>query len=343
MKKTIVSSCFAVATLFAAAPSGAADGDTINAIRSRGAILCGVSTGASVGMSTLDDRGQWRGLEVDFCRALAAALLGDATKAQFVPLEFRNAFASLQSGAVDVLARSATWTFTREVEMRFDFAGIYMYDGQGFMVSRRLGVTSARQLSGASICVTGGSTTELNLADYFRANNMTYRPIVTNSREQNQANLDAGRCDAYTNERGGLAASRTALRSPEDFIILPETISKEPLGPIVRRDDQRFRDIVTWTLRALIAGEEFGLTAANVREMAASSTNPEVQRLLGRTGNFATSMGVNADWAVQAIAAVGNYGEMFERNLGSGSRVNLDRGQNNLWSRGGLMYVPPFR
>jgi general L-amino acid transport system substrate-binding protein len=343
MRKTIASSCIAIMSLLVAGECFAADGDTLNAIRARGALLCGVSTGGSVGMSTLDDRGQWRGLEVDFCRAVSAAVLADASKVQFVPLEFRNAFAALQSGAVDILARSATWTFTREVEMRFEFAGIYMYDGQGFMVSRRLGVTSARQLEGASICVTGGSTTELNLADYFRANHMTYRPIVTNSREQNQANLDAGRCDAYTNERGGLAASRTALRNPDDYVILPETISKEPLGPILRRDDQRFRDVVTWTLRALIAGEELGLTAANVREMAASSANPEVQRLLGRSGDFANDLGVAADWAVQAIAAVGNYGEMFERNLGSGSRVNLDRGQNNLWSNGGLMYVPPFR
>lgn len=343
MKRTIASSCVALLSLLAAVPAPAAEGDTVNAIRSRGALLCGVSTGGSVGMSTLDDRGQWRGLEADFCRAVAATLLGDATKVQFVPLEFRNAFAALQSGAVDMLARTATWTFTREVELRFEFAGIYVYDGQAFMVSRRLGVTSARQLNGASICVTGGSTTELNLADYFRTNNMTYRPVVTNSREQNQANLDAGRCDVYTNERGGLAASRTALRNPDDYIILPETISKEPAGPIVRRDDLRFRDIVAWTLRALIAAEEFGVTAANVRETAGGTTNPEIQRMLGRTGNFATSLGVNADWAVQAIAAVGNYGEIFERNLGAGSRVNLDRGQNNLWSRGGLMYVPPFR
>lgn len=325
------------------ATAHAAEGDTVNAIKQRGMLHCGTSTGTSVGLSTLDDKGNWKGLEIDYCRALAAALLGDATKVKFVPLEFKNAFAALQSGSVDVLARAATWTYTRDTEMRFDFAGIYMYDGQGFLVSKKLGVKSAKDLNGASICVSGGTTTELNLADYFRTNRLRYTPIVANSREQHQANLEAGRCDAYTNERGGLAASRTALKNPDDYVILPEVISKEPLGPIVRQDDPRFKDIAAWTLNVLIAAEEYGITAANVAEALEASTNPEIQRMLGKTGDFGPKLGVANGWAVTVIKAVGNYGEIFERNLGSQSPVKLDRGQNRLWSDGGLLYAPPFR
>jgi general L-amino acid transport system substrate-binding protein len=325
------------------ANSYAAEGDTVNAIKQRGMLSCGTSTGTSVGLSTLDDKGDWKGLEIDYCRALAAALLGDVTKVKFVPLEFKNAFAALQSSSVDVLARAATWTYTRDTEMRFDFAGIYMYDGQGFLVSKKLGVKSAKDLNGASICVSGGTTTELNLADYFRTNRLRYTPIVANSREQHQANLEAGRCDAYTNERGGLAASRTALKNPDDYVILPEVISKEPLGPIVRQEDPRFKDIAAWTLNLLIAAEEHGITAANVAEAVEGSTNPEIQRMLGKTGEFGSKLGLANGWAVTVIKAVGNYGEMFERNLGSQSPVKLDRGQNRLWSDGGLLYAPPFR
>jgi general L-amino acid transport system substrate-binding protein len=335
--------CAAAIAALLAMPAAAQANKTVDAIKERGQVACGVSTGMSTGMSTLDDQGNWEGLEVDFCRALAAALLGDATKVNFVPLEFKVAFASLQSGAVDLLARTGTWTYSRDAELNLDWAGIYIYDGQGFMVAKDLGVTSAKDLDGATICVTGGSTTELTLADYFRTNGMSFTPIVGNGRDQNQQNLEAGRCDVYTNEIGGLASSRTAMANPDDWVLLPEVLSKEPTGPIVRQDDPRFRDIVYWTLAALVAAEEYDVTQANVREMATSSTNPEVKRILGTEGEFGPMLGLAKDWAVTVIEATGNYGEIFDRNLGEGSRVKLARGLNQLWSNGGLLYAPPFR
>lgn len=235
-----VAACAAAIAALLATPAAAAPKETVDAIKKRGTVACGVSTGLSTGMSTLDDQGNWKGFEVDFCSAVAAALLGDAKKVNFVPLEFKVAFASLQSGAVDLLARTGTWTYSRDTELNLDWAGIYIYDGQGFMVAKKLGVTNAKQLDGATICVTGGSTTELNLADYFRANKMSYTPIVGNGRDQNQQNLEAGRCDDYTNELGGLASSRTAMAKPGDWVLLPEVLSKEPTGPIVRQDDPGF-------------------------------------------------------------------------------------------------------
>ena len=323
--------------------ASAAEGDTVKAVRSRGSLNCGTSTGTSVGLSTLDDRGEWRGFEVDFCRAVAAALLGDATKVVFSPLEFRNVFAALQGGKVDLVGSGATWTYTRDSELQLDFPGVYLFDGQGFMVAKKLGIKSAEELGGASICVTGGSTTELNLADWFRSRKLAYTPIVSTNREQNQSNLEAGRCDAYTNERGGLAASRLALKNPDDFVVLPDVISKEPTSPVIRQDDARFRDVVAWTLNLLITAEELGLTQANVKDASTSDNRPEVQRLLGRTGEYGAKLGLSNDWAVTVITAVGNYGEVFERNLGSGSKVKLERGLNRLWSKGGLLYSPPFR
>lgn len=321
----------------------AAEGDTLQAIKKRGEVVCGVSTGLNVGMSTLDDKGNWQGLEAEFCNALAVAILGSADRVKFVPLEFRNAFAALTSGSVDLLARSATWTYTRDTEMKFEWPVVYMYDGQGFLVRKSLGVKSAKELGGASICVSAGTTTELNLADYFRANNLKYTPIVAAGREQNLANLEAGRCDAYSNERGGLAANRAALPKPDDYIVLPDIISKEPLGPVVRQDDPQFRDVVAWTFYTLVNAEEFGITKGNVSEHAAKSENPEIQRLLGKTGEFGAKLGLANDWAVKVIATTGNYSELYERNLGSGSKVNLGRGQNELWSKGGLIYAPPVR
>lgn len=324
-------------------PARAGENDTINAIKQRDELVCGVSTGASVGMSTLDDKGNWAGLEVEFCRAVAIAVAGSPERVKYIPLEFKNAFAALSSGSVDLLARSATWTYTRDAEMKFEWPVVYMYDGQGFLVRKSLGVKTAKDLNGASICVSGGTTTELNLADYFRTRNLKYTPIVANSREQNLANLEAGRCDAYSNERGGLAANRAALPKPDDYVVLPDVISKEPLGPVVRQDDPRFRDIVAWTFYALLLAEEFGVTKANVADEAANSKNPEVQRLLGKTGEFGSKLGLANDWVAKVIASTGNYGELYESNLGSGSKVNLTRGQNDLWSRGGLMYAPPMR
>lgn len=321
----------------------AAEEATLNAIKQRGEVTCGVSTGATVGMSTLDDKGNWAGLEVDFCRALATAILGSPEKVKFVPLEFKNAFAALSSSSVDLLARSATWTYSRDAEMKLEWPIVYIYDGQGFLVRKALGVKSSKELDGASICVSGGTTTELNLADYFRTNNLKYTPIVANSREQNLANLEAGRCDAYSNERGGLAANRAALPKADEYVVLPDVISKEPLGPVVRQDDPKFRDIVAWTFYAWVLAEEFGITKANVADEAANSKNPEVQRLLGKTGDFGAKLGLANDWAARVIATTGNYGEIYERNLGTGSKVNLTRGQNELWSKGGLLYAPPMR
>jgi len=323
--------------------ASAAEGDTVAAVKQRGVLNCGVSTGGSTGMSTLDDKGNWNGFEVDFCHAIAAGLLNDPAKVKFVPLEFKNAFAALQTGAVDVLARTASWTYSRDTELHFDFAGVYIYDGQGFLVSKKLGIKSAKELNGATICVAAGSTSELNLADWFRTNKLTYTPVVGSNREQSQANLEAGRCDAYSNEVSGLASSRTALKNPDEFIILPEVISKEPLGPIVRQDDPRFKDIVAWTLYALIAAEEFGITSKNVDNFLATSENPEVQRMLGKTGGFGAKIGLEENWIASAIKARGNYGEIWERNVGVRSPMKLARGQNALWSQGGLLYAPPFR
>jgi general L-amino acid transport system substrate-binding protein len=332
-----------VMTLIWVDPAAAAEADTVAMIKSRGDLLCGTSTGASPGMSTLDDKGAWAGLEVDFCRALAAAILGSADRVKFVPLEFKNAFAALTAGGVDVLARSASWTYTRNAELRLDWPVVYLYDGQGFMVRKSLGIGAAKELDGASICVTGGSTTELNLADFFRANGLRYTPIVSNSREQNIANLEANRCDAYSNERGGLAANRAALAKPDDYVILPDVISKEPLGPVVRQDDARFHTIVAWTFYAMVIAEELGVTKGNVIEQVSTSANPEVQRLLGKTGEFGARLGLANDWAVKVISAVGNYGEAYDRNLGANSRIKLTRGPNELWKNGGLVYAPPMR
>lgn len=333
------------ALIFAAVPTipQAAQGDTVNAIKQRGELNCGVSTGVSTGMSTLDNVGNWKGMEVEFCQAVAAAILGDAKKVKFVPLEFRAAFTTLQSGAADILARTATWSFSRDSLLNLDWAGVYMYDGQGFMVSKKLGAKSGRDLNGASVCVSAGTTSELNLADYYRANRMAYTAITGATREQNQQNLESGRCDVYSNERGGLAASRTAMKNPDDWEILPDVFSKEPLGPTVRQDDPRFRDIVAWVLNIIISAEEFGITRANVVEMSQNSPNPEVQRMLGKTGEFGKMLDLPNDWAIKIIQTTGNYGELYERNLGSGSPIKLARGLNSLWSNGGLLYSPPFR
>lgn len=274
---------------------------------------------------------------------MAAAILGDGSKVEFVPLEFKNAFASLQSGSVDMLARSATWTLSRDSELGFEWAGIYIYDGQGFLVSKASGVTSAEQLDGASICVTSGTTTELNLADYFRTNGISYTPITVSSPDQSIANLEAGRCDAYTNEVGGLASYRLGLSDPTAYTILPDVISKEPLGPVVRQDDPQFEDVVEWTLHALVIAEEFGLTQANVAETAGTTSQPELRRFLGAEGEFGAKLGVANDWAVKVIQTTGNYGELFERTLGSESEANIARGVNRLWSEGGLLYAPPVR
>ncbi|WP_135467670.1 amino acid ABC transporter substrate-binding protein [Crenalkalicoccus roseus] len=313
--------------------------DTLGAVRSRGTLVCGVNTGLA-GFGQPDAQGVWRGFDVDYCRAFATALFGDPNRVRFVPTTAQARFPALQSGEVDVLARNTTWTLSRDTSLGFDFTGINFYDGQGFMVKANLGVRSARELDGATICVQPGTTTEQNLADWARAHNINFRPVVIERLEEVVGAYLAGRCDAYTTDVSGLAATRSAQQRPDDHMILPDVISKEPLGPLVRQGDPRFADLMRWVHFLLVAAEEFGITQANVEQAAQQDQRPEVQRMLGRTGDLGRMLGVENDWAVKVIRAVGNYGEIFQRNL---APLGLQRGHNALWTEGGLQYAPPFR
>jgi general L-amino acid transport system substrate-binding protein len=321
---------------------GAANADTLGDVQARGTLNCGVTTGLA-GFASPDDQGNWTGLDVDMCKAVAAAVLGDPSKVKYVPTNAKERFTALQSGEIDLLARNTTWTFSRDTDLGFDFVGVNYYDGQGFMVRKSLNVKSALELSGASVCVQTGTTTELNLGDYFRANNLELKPVVFEKNEEARQAYDDGRCDAYTTDASGLAAERSVLAQPGDHIILPEIISKEPLGPLVRHGDNRWGDIVRWSLNAMIIAEEFGVTQANLDEQKASSQNPEVRRLLGVEGEMGKMTGLANEWAYNIIKAVGNYGESFERNVGLKTPLQLARGLNDLWSRGGLLYAPPIR
>jgi general L-amino acid transport system substrate-binding protein len=332
----------AAAAVLAVAGQAVAQGsgpDTLAAIRARGALVCGVAVN-SAGFALPDSRGEMRGIDADTCRAVAAAIFGDASKVRFLPNTTVQRFPMLQSGEIDILARNTTWTLARETQLGLAFAGVNFYDGQGFMVRKNSGATSARGLDGATVCVQPGTTTELNLADYFRTNNMRFTPVVIESVEEIRSAFIAGRCDAYTNDASSLASFRATQQNPDDFVLLPEIISKEPLGPVVRKGDWRFFDIVRWTLFAQIGAEELGVTSANVEEMARTSTNPDIQRLLGRTGELGRSMGLSNDWVVKVISQVGNYGEMYERNI---TPIGIPRGVNRLWTQGGLQYSPPIR
>ncbi len=330
------------AAVAAVAMAGPAKADTLSDVQGRGTLNCGVTTGLA-GFAAPDDQGKWTGLDVDMCNAIAAAVLGDATKVKYVPTNAKERFTALQSGEIDVLARNTTWTFSRDTDLGFDFAGVNYYDGQGFMVRKNLNVKSALELSGASVCVQTGTTTELNLGDYFRANNMELKPVVFEKNEEARQAYDEGRCDAYTTDASGLAAERSVLAQPDEHIILPEIISKEPLGPLFRHGDNRWGDIVRWTLNAMVIAEEFGVTQANVDEQKASSQNPEVRRLLGVEGEMGKMTGLSNDWGYNIIKQVGNYGESFERNVGLKTPLGLARGLNELWSKGGLLYAPPIR
>lgn len=331
------------AAALAAGGATAQSGSTLQTIQDRGSLNCGVSTGLT-GFSEQAADGEWQGFDVALCRAVAAATLGDPQAVTFVPLTAKTRFTALQSGEVDLLARNTTWTFERDNDLNFEFNGVNYYDGQGFMVPASLGVTSAKELDGATVCIQTGTTTELNLADYFRANNMTYNPVPVETDDEAQQQYLAGACDTYTTDRSGLAAVRAGFSNPADHVILPETISKEPLGPLVREGDPEWGDIVRWTLNALIAAEEYGVTSANVAEQAAQTgDNPEVNRMLGTEGNLGETIGLSGDWAVQAIQAGGNYGEIFERYLGESTPIGLSRGLNALYTDGGLLYAPPFR
>lgn len=342
MKFMKMATAIAVAGTFMATPA-LAQSSTLQQIRDRGNLLCGINTGL-VGFAFTDEQGNWQGFDVALCKAIAAAVLGDPNAVQYVNLTGRTRFTALASGEVDVLSRNTTWTLTRDVDLKFTFAGINYYDGQGFIVPRSLGVTSALELDGATVCIQTGTTTELNLADFFRANNMSYEPVPIETNTEAQQRYLAEACDAYTTDRSGLAATRAAFPNPRDHIILPETISKEPLGPLVRHGDEEWSDIVRWVLNALIIAEEKGITKDNVKELAETgSDDPETARLLGTEGNYGAMMGLEPDWAVNAIAAVGNYGELFDEFLGPDTDVGLERGLNALYTDGGILYAPPFR
>lgn len=324
-----------------AAPAAPAAGGTatFDAVRQRNQVVCGTNTGLA-GFAAPNAQGVWQGLDVDVCRAVAAAMFGDATRVRYVPLTAQQRFTALQSGEVDVLVRNTTWSFQRDVQLGLDFVAINFYDGQGFMVPRRANVTSARGLNGATVCVQPGTTTELNLADYFRANRMTFTPVVIERLEDVVRAYLSGRCDAYTTDVSGLAATRASqVPVPNDHVILPEVISKEPLGPAVRHGDQRWADVVRWSFFAMLEGEELGLTSANV-EQALTSQNPSVQRFVGVNGDLGQMLGLNNRWAFNIIRQVGNYAESFTRNV---TPLGIERGPNRLWRDGGLMYSPPLR
>jgi general L-amino acid transport system substrate-binding protein len=316
-----------------------ASAQTLKAVKDRGSLICGVSQGLP-GFSSPDDRGNWTGLDVDFCRAIAAAIFNDPSKVKFTPLSAKDRFEPLKSGDIDVLSRNTTWTLSRDA--LFNFVGVNYYDGQGFMVRKALKVNSALELNGASVCTQTGTTTELNLADYFRANNMKYEVIAFATADETVKAYEAGRCDAFTTDVSQLYAEKLKLASPNDHVILPEIISKEPLGPLVRHGDDQWFDVVKWVHYAMLNAEELGISQKTVDE-ATKSSLPEVRRLLGVEGNFGEQIGLTKDWAVRIVKHVGNYGEVFERNVGSGSRLGISRGLNRLWTKGGIQYAPPVR
>ncbi len=331
---TLLSAALALSTV------GAATAGTLDQVKARGELICGANPSLA-GFGLPDDQGVYKGLDVDECRAIAAAIFNDPNKVKYLPINAKDRPTILASGQIDVLIRNTTWTLSRETGGMF-FTGINYYDGQGFMVRKKLGIDSALKLDGASVCVQQGTTTELNLADFFRAHNMKLEPVVFSTDEETVKAYDTGRCDAYTTDASGLYAERLKLAAPDDNVVLPEIISKEPLGPSVRKDDVQWFEIVQWTHYAMLNAEELGVTQANVDQML-KSDNPSIRRLLGVEGDFGAGLGLTNDWAYRIIKAVGNYGESFERNVGMGSPIKIRRGLNALWTQGGLQYAPPVR
>jgi general L-amino acid transport system substrate-binding protein len=317
-----------------------ADPGTLDQVKARGSLICGSNIGLA-GFGLPDDQGVWKGLDIDECRAIAAAIFNDPEKVKYLPINAKDRPTILASGEIDVLIRNTTWTMSRETGGMF-FTGINFYDGQGFMVRKKLGIDSALKLDGASVCIQQGTSTELNLADFFRAHNMKFEPVSFATDDETVKAYDSGRCDAYTTDASGLYAERLKLTAPDDHIVLPEIISKEPLGPSVRKDDVQWFQIVQWVHYALLTAEEDGVTKANVDEKL-KSENPEIRRLLGLEGDFGKGLGLTNDWAYRIIKAVGNYGESFDRNVGDGSPIKIKRGLNALWTKGGLQYAPPIR
>jgi general L-amino acid transport system substrate-binding protein len=321
--------------------TGAASAQTLKTVKDRGTLSCGVSQGLP-GFSSPDDKGNWTGLDVDICRALAAAIFDDPTKVKFVPLSAKDRFIALQSGEIDVLSRNTTWTLSRDTTFGANFTGVTYYDGQGFLVKKLLKVNSALELNSASVCVQTGTTTEQNLADYFKSNNMKYEVITFGSNDEAVKAYESGRCDVFTTDVSGLYADRLKLSNPADHAVLPEVISKEPLGPMVRHGDDQWFDLVKWVLFAMVDAEELGITQKNADDLA-KSDKPELKRIFGSDGNFGESLGVTKDWVSRIIKAVGNYGESFDRNVGAGSKLGISRGLNQLWNKGGIQYAPPIR
>lgn len=341
MKKLITLAAGAATLIGTLATGSAMAATTLESVKDRGHLQCGVTSGLP-GFSQPDDKGNWTGIDVDTCRAVAAAIFGDGSKVQFTPLTAKERFTALQSGEIDVLSRNTTWTLTRDASLGLNFTGTNYYDGQGFLVRKEIGVSDASELDGATFCIQAGTTTELNLADYFRANNMDFKPLVFDTSEQTVQGFASGRCDVLTSDRSQLAALRSKLSDPSSAVILPNTISKEPLGPVVRQGDDQWFNIVKWALFAQINAEELGITSENVDKMK-ESDNPNIQRLLGTDGNMGEMLGLPADFGYDIVKEVGNYGEMYNRNVGPGTPLDLERGLNALWTEGGIMYAPPLR
>ncbi len=337
MKHLLLGATAAVGMLAAVS----ANAGTLEDVRKAGELKCVVSTGLT-GFAYTDASGEWKGFDAEFCRATAIAVLGDGKKVKFVPSTGKTRFTILNSKEGDVLWRNSTWTFVRDVDVKLSFVGVNYYDGQGFMVPASLGVKSAKELDGASVCIQTGTTTELNLADFFRTNNLKYEAVPIETNDEARTNYLAGRCDVYTTDASGLAATRATFEKPGDHVVLPEIISKEPLGPATRHGDDQWADIVRWVLNVTIIAEELGVTQANVAEMAKGTNNPEINRLLGSEGDMGAMLGLDKDYAAKIIAAVGNYGEIFDRNIGPKTPIALERGLNALWNKGGLIYAPPY-
>lgn len=317
-------------------------GATLKQIMQRGYLLCGVSQGLA-GFSSVNNQGQWQGLDVDFCRAVAAATLGDANKVRFVPLSAKERFTALQSGDIDLLARNTTWTYLRDTSLGLNFIGIIYYDAQGFLVRKSSKISHANELTGAIICTNAGTTSELNITDYFKSQKINYKVLTFEKSDETLAAYEMGRCDAYSTDLSGLAAQRLKLANMNEHLILPEKISKEPFSPMVRQGDDHWQEIVTWTLFALINTEEMQINQKNVSEKYGNDKNVNVERILGKQPNFANKIGLKNDWIYQVILQVGNYGDIFERNLGKESPLKIERGLNALWNQGGILYAPPFR
>ena len=327
-------SCVCASTVFA--------GTVLDKVRKNDVVVCGVNT-AAPGFSNADSKGQWTGLDVDYCHALAAAVLGDANKVKYVPLNSPQRFSALQAGEVDVLARNTTWNLTRDASLGAVFVGINYFDGQGFMVPKKLNVKSAKQLNGATICVQSGTSSEKSVADYFNANKLKYKAVLFDTTEATQGAFISGRCQVYTTDMSDLAGARTRAKNPDDFVILPDVISKEPLGPSVAKGDNEWFQIARWVLNAWIEAEELGVSKANVDSMRDTSVNPNIQRLLGKAEDMGKLLGLDKDWSYRIVKQVGNYGESFDKNLGPNSSLKLPRGVNNLWANGGILYAPPVR